>query len=67
MTYEGPGITTRSEVKRSVKEGKGKLAMPIFVFEEQKQVESNECGVVTGKRKKEEGNGGGGKKISGSW
>ena len=31
MTYEGPGMMTRSEVKRSVKEGKGKLATPIFV------------------------------------
>jgi hypothetical protein len=33
MTYEGPGITTQSEVKRSVNEGKGKLAMPILCFE----------------------------------
>jgi hypothetical protein len=32
MTYDGPGMTTRSEVKISVKEGKGKLAMPISEF-----------------------------------
>jgi hypothetical protein len=32
ITYDGPGMTTWSEVKISVKEGKGKLAMPIFEF-----------------------------------
>jgi hypothetical protein len=48
MTYEGPGIKTRSEVKRSIKEGKGKLAIPIFMtWKNKRQVESSECGMVT--------------------
>ena len=56
MTYEGPGMMTRSEVKRSVKEGKGKLATPICVVksksnrmsvggkEEEKRGEKNDQG-----------------------
>jgi len=39
-TYEGPGITTQSEVKRSVNEGKGKLAMPMLAEPKESRIKN---------------------------
>lgn len=60
IAYEGPGITTRSDVKRSVNEGKG--IWPIPILKESKQVGKRRSVTVdTGKRGKEEGEEGRGK------